>query len=181
MPTVYALKCDDGCYFIGQSNKEYIADVRQHFKRQVPGWTQLHTPIQIDFLRFFCDERDVDMFTRAYMYRYGIDKVRGGSYTNTTLTLQQLREIELSQYEGFVVCHRCQINGHNYTKCPFATDRHVEPFQIETLNPQSNWRESAMETIYIIRELYTALIDKLRGKSRISDLFIPIYTDADIF
>lgn len=122
MPTVYVLRCEDDCYFIGETQREYYADLDKHFKGEVLGWTQAHKPIRLELLRYFCENQDADMYTRAYMYRYGIDKVRGGSYSDCVLSINQLRDIEnLNQMNhiAYGVCQKCGVPGHKIAKCPF--------------------------------------------------------------
>jgi hypothetical protein len=68
---------------------------------------------------FYCDENDAELYTRTYMQRYGIDKVRGGHYISCILTLQQLKEIHEHQYMDYIMCTKCAMYGHNNKKCPF--------------------------------------------------------------
>lgn len=120
MPTVYVLKCEDDCYYVGQTQREYYEEVERHFKGEQMGWTKIHRPIKIDLLRFYCDENDVELYTRTYMLRYGVDKVRGGSHSNCVLTRQQVKDIYEHQHMDYVMCTKCAMYGHKSTKCPFS-------------------------------------------------------------
>ena len=93
MPTLYILKCKDSCYFIGKTTGSYFKVIDDHFKGHGCEWTKLHKPIRLELLRHFCDENDDDFYTRLFMAKYGIDKVRGGSYSQLKLSENQLCDI----------------------------------------------------------------------------------------
>lgn len=139
MPTIYALRCEDGFYYVGQAkqNGQYILDVERHFQGEMIEWTKIHKPQRVDLLRYFCDENEVDEYTIMYMTRYGLDKVRGGSYSACTLSQAQLNEIQMFQLSSFAICDKCGMNGHNRTKCPFTTYQTPVPqrFEMEMESP----------------------------------------------
>lgn len=119
MPTVFILKCRDNCYYIGKTNGSYFKDIDNHFKGMGCEWTQKHKPIRVEILRHFCDETDDDFYTRLYMTKYGLDKVRGGSYGQLELTEQQLHEIRHYPIDTHITCLKCFMKGHKGHLCPF--------------------------------------------------------------
>jgi len=90
---LYVLRLEDECYYIGQSRKERIETrLRKHFKGKGSAWTQLHPPIEIiEQTAMVCDYRGGELQenqkTIEYMKKYGIDKVRGGFFSNCDLDI----------------------------------------------------------------------------------------------
>lgn len=184
MPTIYALRCEDGFYYVGQAkvNGQYILDVERHFQGEMIEWTRIHKPLRIELLRYFCDENEVDEYTIIYMTRYGHDKVRGGSYSACALSQAQINEIQMRQLSSFAICDRCGMNGHNRTKCPFTTYQAMpaapapapaQTFEMESpfLTVQNEERKSLCEAL---GDGFRWLIDMIMG------LFIkpPLHPDV---
>lgn len=119
MPTIYILKCKDNCYFIGKTIGSYFKEIDNHFKGTGCEWTKLHKPMRLEMLRHFCDETDDDFYTRVYVTKYGIDKVRGGSYSQPELTKQQLYELTNHQIDIYACCYQCYQKGHKKHICQF--------------------------------------------------------------
>lgn len=82
---IYILQCENDKYYIGKT-KNYITRLDQHMNNRGSEWTKHHKPIKI--LKVFpCqDAFDEDKYTKMYMSRYGIDNVRGGSYTRDIIS-----------------------------------------------------------------------------------------------
>jgi len=119
MPTVYILKCKNNCYYIGKTHGSYFQDIDNHFQGKGCEWTQEHKPIRVEILRHFCDETDDDFFTRLYITRYGLDKVRGGSYSELRLSQQQIFELSHYPIDTHITCCKCFMKGHKGHLCPF--------------------------------------------------------------
>jgi hypothetical protein len=104
-------------YYIGKtSNPHFRFD--NHFAHNGSEWTKLYKPIKILELIPNCDDYDEDKYTYKYMDKYGIDNVRGGSYTTPILdaiTRDQLKKISNS------INNRCFTggiaNGHFAKDC----------------------------------------------------------------
>jgi predicted GIY-YIG superfamily endonuclease len=82
---LYALKLEDGCYYVGMS---FNVDRRfvKHKNGKGATWTRLHRPIEIVESRQteFYDQDEVALMendmTFEYAMRFGKDYVRGGGY-----------------------------------------------------------------------------------------------------
>lgn len=154
---IYILKCEDDKYYVGKStniNKR----LKQHFKRKGASWTKIYKPIQIYEIRRNCDEFDEEKITLQYMKKFGINNVRGGSYTRIQLTIYEInhlvRLIRSSEDRCFVCgskehfakhckklfCKKCKKNGHLLEDCRFynlnvndlLTDKQIEEFIIDS-------------------------------------------------
>lgn len=141
MPTVYILKCKDNCYFIGKTTGSYFTDINNHFQGNGCEWTKLHKPIRLEILRHFCDETDDDFYTRMYITKYGIDKVRGGSYSQTELTEEQLCEINHYPIDTHLTCYQCYMKGHKRHVCPFLRNSFDKKDTIEDIDDDSKNNE----------------------------------------
>jgi predicted GIY-YIG superfamily endonuclease len=119
--SIYALSLEGGCFYIGRT-KNLEARIKQHAESYGSKWTQLHPPLKpIQYETFASSSNyEEDMHVKEYMAKYGIDKVRGGSYILTELTDAERdfiqREIWLAQDR----CIRCGCADHWVSKCPKA-------------------------------------------------------------
>jgi predicted GIY-YIG superfamily endonuclease len=85
---VYALKCVGDYFYIGVSD-----DVSQAFMAHRAGlgiqWTQIHTPISVDTVIDDAESYHETLLLKEYMYKHGVDRVRGGPYENVLLHPEQ--------------------------------------------------------------------------------------------
>lgn len=156
---IYVLRCEEEKYYVGKStniNKR----LKQHFKQKKGScWTRLYRPLQIYEIRRNCDEFDEEKITLQYMKKFGINNVRGGSYTRLQLTKYEInhlvRLIRSSEDRCFVCgsrdhfakqceklfCKKCKKNGHSYRDCRFydlenmddiLTDKEIEEFIVDS-------------------------------------------------
>jgi hypothetical protein len=138
MPTVYILKCKGNCYYIGKTTGSYFKEIDNHFKGIGCEWTQLHKPVRLEILRHFCDETDDDFYTRMYITKYGLDKVRGGSYSQLKLSEQQLYEINHYPVDMHLTCYQCNMKGHKRHLCPFLRNSFDKRDTIEDTDDDDN-------------------------------------------
>lgn len=132
---IYILKLEQNKYYVGKSNN-LLQRIDQHFLSSGAAWTKMYKPISIERIIPDCDAFDEDKYTKIYMNEYGIDNVRGGSYTQIKLDsgIHELlkREINGSKNKCFkcgsdkhfvndcpkvVVCYRCERKGHQTNQC----------------------------------------------------------------
>jgi|TARA_B000000475_G_scaffold268709_1_gene261600 hypothetical protein len=74
---IYKLQCNK--YYLGLS-KDFISIFFKHFNDIQNDWINIYKPIQILDIFQFKTLNDLDYYVLYYMYKYGIDNVRGGSF-----------------------------------------------------------------------------------------------------
>lgn len=116
MVYIYVLKLQEGKYYIGKTSNPQFR-LESHFSNSGSEWTKIYKPIKILEIIANCDDYDEDKYTKIYMDKYGIDNVRGGSYTSVKLdteTKNQLVKISNSTNNR---CFTCGKKGHYVKNC----------------------------------------------------------------
>ena len=117
MCTIYVLGCLEGKYYVGKTNNITFR-LEEHFNSNGSEWTKIYQPYKVEELYFNCDTYDEDKYTIKYMAKYGINNVRGGSFTKINLTNEEL-EIICKMIKGAEnQCYLCGKNTHFIKECP---------------------------------------------------------------
>lgn len=96
--SVYVLKCTDSTffkYYVGSTTKIARERILEHFTNHGAGWTKIYQPVDVLEIISPADRFDEDKYTKIYMEKYGIENVRGGSYTQMVLPNFQLESLTL--------------------------------------------------------------------------------------
>jgi predicted GIY-YIG superfamily endonuclease len=114
---VYCLLCEDNTYYIGKAS-----NVEKRFRKHKSGngslWTRTHAPIKIIEIRENVSPFEEDKMVKEYMYNYGIDKVRGGSYIQIKLNSCQLYNLRRELWMATDHCFQCGYK-HYCRDCKF--------------------------------------------------------------
>jgi len=113
---VYILKLEDECWYVGKTAGDIHKRTQYHRNGTGSVWTKLHKPLHIHETFLNVSPFDEDKYTKEYMAKYGIDKVRGGIYVLPQL---QTTQKELLQKEIWGAQDRCFLCGgdHFVYKC----------------------------------------------------------------
>ena len=114
---IYILKCENDKYYIGKT-KNYQYRFEQHKNGNGSEWTRLHKPYKILKIIPCHDCFDEDKYTKIYMLKYGIDNVRGGSYTQEIISDSCREFIEKEFITAQDLCYICKKKGHFANNCP---------------------------------------------------------------
>lgn len=113
---VYTLLLDKGKYYVGKTNNP-ILRLNDHFGAGASAWTKKYKPLEILELIPDCDKFDEDKYVMLYMNLYGIDNVRGGTYSTIELTEETVSFIKKSLNSANDKCFTCGQHGHFAKDC----------------------------------------------------------------
>ncbi len=115
---LYVLELSQQKYYIGKTKKKYILDrYYEHLYGNGAEWTKLYKPIGI-LECFESDDKFIeDKYTKKYMDLYGIQNVRGGSYSNVRLEDYQIKCLRNEFATSNDLCFICGKYGHFASQC----------------------------------------------------------------
>lgn len=133
---IYVLKLKQGKYYVGKTKKpDYRFD--DHLKSHGSSWTKKYKPIKILEL-FEGDKFDEDKYVMKYMDKYGIENVRGGSYSSVKLNNMQLSLLKHINTSTNDKCFKCGKPGHFANNCyvniDSSSDEELEEEQIYNID-----------------------------------------------
>ena len=114
---VYVLELNGGNFYVGKTN-----NIARRFNDHKNGrgctWTRLHGGCKL--IEIYQTENifDEDKHTLDFMNMFGVDKVRGGSFSNIELKEEQISIITRSIRNANDMCQECGESGHFMNKCP---------------------------------------------------------------
>ncbi len=131
--TNYALLCQgpkDGeyMYYVGRTEQPNVWNrFVQHFSvTKGASWTAHYKPLDI-IEHSKGDKWAEDAMVLRYMRKYGVDKVRGGSYSTMVLSEAHLAEITRKFDSADNRCFRCHKDGHFASRCGQAGEEKKMP------------------------------------------------------
>lgn len=122
MPTIYVLLCAGNRYYIGKTDRPIQDRVEEHFSHNGSEWTRKYKPIKVIEIIQNADDFDEDKYTKQYMKEHGIDRVRGGTYTQIQLPEFSIKSLEKELCNASDLCFRCNRPGHFANQC-YATNK----------------------------------------------------------
>ena len=121
MEQIYILKLRGGKYYIGKTkNIEKRWD--EHITGRGSGWTKKHIPISLITTIKSTSQFDEDKYVKEYMAKYGIENVRGGTYSNIDLDATSIALLEKEIRHSKNLCTRCGRDSHYIKDCYASTD-----------------------------------------------------------
>jgi len=116
MEQIYVLQLANKKYYVGKTT-----DVMKRFNEHKSGngsaWTKLHEPKKILECRPLINHHDENNVTKDYMKKYGIENVRGGAYTQTSLPEHVKTVLNTEFRSNKDTCYKCGEAGHFAIRC----------------------------------------------------------------
>ncbi len=116
MSTLYVLQLKNGKYYIGKTDN-IERRFEQHLSGQGSAWTKMYSPIKMLETRQVRSPHDENNLTKDYMKKYGIENVRGGSYSQTILGSESFNLLERELRGNEDKCFKCGNEGHFAKDC----------------------------------------------------------------
>jgi predicted GIY-YIG superfamily endonuclease len=121
MTNIYILRLEGGRYYIGKSD-DVLNRYQQHINGNGSVWTKLYKPVALEKTIENVSPFEEDKITKEYMSKYGIDKVRGGSYVEVELSNFHIEALKMEIWAAKDLCTQCGRAGHFVKNCYAKTD-----------------------------------------------------------
>ena len=118
---IYVLNLEGGFYYVGKTN-DIAKRYQQHLDGKGSSWTKIHKPLSISEIKPCTSTMDEDKYTKEYMIKYGIDKVRGGSYVKEELDDEHIKMLQKELWGSQDLCTKCGRKGHFIKNCHYKKD-----------------------------------------------------------
>jgi len=116
---IYAIQCENNKWYIGKSSN-CSRRFNEHMSGNGSFWTKKYKPINIIVLKESTGMFDEDNTVLEYMIKYGIDNVRGGSFTTMELSDSQREQLTKQIATATNACFYCQSKKHFANECEDA-------------------------------------------------------------
>ena len=121
MEQIYIIKLEKGKYYIGKT-RNIEKRWEEHLTGNGSGWTKKYKPTSLITTIKSTSQFDEDKYVKEYMAKYGIDNVRGGTYSNIVLDANSIAVLEKEIWHSKNLCTRCGRDSHYIKECYAKTD-----------------------------------------------------------
>lgn len=111
---IYVLELESNKFFIGKTDN--IVFNITHFDRNSSSFTKKNKPLILYEFKEKCDFIDIDTTVKKYMFKYGIENVRGGSYLDLELSMEQKNILQSELWTIDNKCYKCG-EEHLFKEC----------------------------------------------------------------
>ena len=133
MVFIYILQLEDNKFYIGKTENPQFR-LNNHFNYNGSAWTKKYKPLKVLKIIPDCDNFDEDRYTKEYMYKKGINNVRGGTYCKIKLDNDEIELLKKEINGANDCCYICGSNQHFATNC----DNNYDNIIVDKLTKQLN-------------------------------------------
>ena len=123
MEHIYIIKLEKSKYYIGKT-RNIEKRWEEHLTGNGSGWTKKYKPTSLITTIKSTSQFDEDKYVKEYMAKYGIDNVRGGTYSNIVLDANSIAVLEKEIWHSKNLCTRCGRDSHYIKECYAKTVRY---------------------------------------------------------
>lgn len=113
---VYVLRLLGNKYYVGKSVTPDIR-INNHFNGKGSNWTKKHKPIEVIEMSPQTNKFHEEFKTIDYMDKYGVENVRGGSFSEIILSTDNINTINKMINTANDRCFLCGSKNHFSNKC----------------------------------------------------------------
>lgn len=131
--SIYVLKLQKGKYYVGKTNN-VIKRYEEHSNGRGSAWTSKYPPVSLVETRAMQSIHDENNITKDFMKKYGVENVRGGSYTQIKLDDSVISVLNNEFLGNTDKCFKCGLAGHFASKCKKREEPAEEVWECEYCN-----------------------------------------------
>jgi predicted GIY-YIG superfamily endonuclease len=120
---IYILSLESDKFYVGKS-AHVMERYQQHIDGEGSSWTRKYKPTAIIKVIEDASPFDEDRITKEWMAKYGIDNVRGGSYSSERLSQMHRDTLQREIWAAQDCCLLCGKKGHFANECRIAKKRY---------------------------------------------------------
>lgn len=118
MYTLYVLELNEGKYYVGTTKRNINERLYEHIDGEGgAAWTSKYGVLRILYTYNIDDLLYEDLETKRMMRQYGIENVRGGSYTRMILDNNVIEFLNMEIKHSKKTCYVCGNEGHYGGMC----------------------------------------------------------------
>ena len=163
---IYILQLEGGNYYVGKSDNPAQRFI-QHINGKGASWTKKHRPLKLLKIIPNASGFDEDKHVKELMAKYGINKVRGGTYVQDKVTAAQEEMLKKEIRGATDCCTRCGKEGHFIASCwakKEAANKNIEEEEEE------NYKVIIVDKVRYWHEINSDKIYKYISKDKIGNL-----------
>lgn len=159
--TLYVLSLEYDKYYIGITT-DIVRRFQQHCSGEGAEYTKKYKPISIVELQYKTEDFQENTVVKTYMLKYGINNVRGGSYSQLQFSDELINILtkELNHETGG--CMYCGKMGHQMKRCKIKVlDNILETYDLYKLG--NTFEEISKKRSLNIKIIESHIVECIKG------------------